>query len=129
MGTIGLLVISYHSSHICNKPETCFYYYLVYPSVKEEAREEKIVTSVKKGSAVMDKCLPDNIKAQYHVLQVVSHFNGVFSKQRNRQVVFYLVFTFCFLMQGDEIYDAMLNQTNLGQNNNKFFVVQVLGYA
>ncbi|XP_047966103.1 poly [ADP-ribose] polymerase 2 isoform X1 [Salvia hispanica] len=65
--------------------------------VKEEAKEEKIVTTVKKGSAVMDKCLPDNIKAQYHVLQV-----------------------------GDEIYDAMLNQTNLGQNNNKFFVIQVL---
>ncbi|XP_057782300.1 poly [ADP-ribose] polymerase 2 isoform X2 [Salvia miltiorrhiza] len=65
--------------------------------VKEEAKEEKIVTFVTKGSAVMDKYLPDNIKAQYHVLQV-----------------------------GDEIYDAMLNQTNLGQNNNKFFVIQVL---
>ncbi|KAL1558385.1 Poly [ADP-ribose] polymerase 2 [Salvia divinorum] len=65
--------------------------------VKEEVKEEKIVTTVKKGSAVMDKCLPDDIKAQYHVLQV-----------------------------GDEIYDAMLNQTNLGQNNNKFFVIQVL---
>ncbi|KAK4418123.1 Poly [ADP-ribose] polymerase 2 [Sesamum alatum] len=65
-------------------------------SVKEE-KEEKIVTATKKGSAVLDKSLPDHIKVQYHVLQV-----------------------------GDEIYDAMLNQTNVGENNNKFFVIQVL---
>ncbi|KAH6813942.1 polymerase [Perilla frutescens var. frutescens] len=65
--------------------------------LKEEAKEEKIVTTMKKGSAVMDQRLPDHIKAQYHVLQI-----------------------------GDDIYDAMLNQTNLGQNNNKFFVIQVL---
>ncbi|KAG8389499.1 hypothetical protein BUALT_Bualt02G0235800 [Buddleja alternifolia] len=64
---------------------------------KVEPKEEKIVIATKKGSAVLDKCLPDHIKAQYHVLQV-----------------------------GDEIYDAMLNQTNVGQNNNKFFVIQVL---
>jgi hypothetical protein len=32
-----------------------------------------------------------------------------------------------FMMQGDEIYDAMLNQTNVGDNNNKFYVIQVLG--
>lgn len=30
-------------------------------------------------------------------------------------------------MQGDEIYDALLNQTNIGENNNKFFVIQILG--
>ncbi|KAK6135066.1 hypothetical protein DH2020_031187 [Rehmannia glutinosa] len=65
--------------------------------VKEEKKEEKIVTATKKGSAVLDQLLPDHIKAQYHVLQV-----------------------------GDEIYDAMLNQTNVGENNNKFFVIQVL---
>ncbi|KAI3449469.1 hypothetical protein Pfo_006134 [Paulownia fortunei] len=65
--------------------------------VKEEKEEEKIVTATKKGSAVLDKWLPDHIKAQYHVLQV-----------------------------GDEIYDAMLNQTNVGENNNKFFVIQIL---
>lgn len=52
-------------------------------SVKDEVKEEKIVKTVKKGSAVMDKCLPDHIKAQYHVLQVVSHLreccsNGAF---------------------------------------------------
>lgn len=57
-----------------HKPEICFCNYLAYLSVKEEAKVEKIVTAVKKGSAVMDKCLPDNIRAQYHVLQVVSHF-------------------------------------------------------
>ncbi|KAK6120189.1 hypothetical protein DH2020_046095 [Rehmannia glutinosa] len=65
--------------------------------VKEEKKEEKIVTATKKGSAVLDQLLPDHIKAQYHVLQI-----------------------------GDEIYDAMLNQTNVGENNNKFFVIQVL---
>jgi len=31
------------------------------------------------------------------------------------------------MMQGDEIFDAMLNQTNVGDNNNKFFVTQALG--
>lgn len=31
-------------------------------------------------------------------------------------------------MQGDDIYDAMLNQTNVGDNNNKFYVIQLLGY-
>ncbi|KAL0371463.1 UNVERIFIED_CONTAM: Poly [ADP-ribose] polymerase 2 [Sesamum angustifolium] len=66
-------------------------------SSTEEEKEEKIVTATKKGSAVLDKWLPDHIKAQYHVLQV-----------------------------DDEIYDAMLNQTNVGENNNKFFVIQVL---
>ncbi|KAK4406998.1 Poly [ADP-ribose] polymerase 2 [Sesamum angolense] len=70
-------------------------------SSTEEEKEEKIVTATKKGSAVLDKWLPDHIKSQYHVLQVVR-----------------------FL--GDEIYDAMLNQTNVGENNNKFFVIQVL---
>lgn len=30
-------------------------------------------------------------------------------------------------MQGDDIYDAMLNQTNVGENNNKFYVIQLLG--
>lgn len=32
-----------------------------------------------------------------------------------------------FWVQGDDIYDAMLNQTNVGDNNNKFYVIQVLG--
>ncbi|KAH0978259.1 hypothetical protein GBA52_027978 [Prunus armeniaca] len=27
---------------------------------------------------------------------------------------------------GDDVYDAMLNQTNVGYNNNKFYVIQVL---
>lgn len=34
--------------------------------------KEKIVTATKKGSAVLDQWLPDQIKTQYHVLQVVS---------------------------------------------------------
>ncbi|KAL6957899.1 Poly [ADP-ribose] polymerase 2 [Sarracenia purpurea var. burkii] len=62
-----------------------------------ERKEEKMVTATKKGAAVLDQWLPDHIKTQYHVLQL-----------------------------GDEIYDAMLNQTNVGENNNKFYVIQVL---
>lgn len=31
------------------------------------------------------------------------------------------------LFQGDEIYDATLNQTNVGHNNNKFYLIQALG--
>lgn len=65
--------------------------------VVEDVKTEKLVTMTKKGSAVLDQWLPDNIKSSYHVLEM-----------------------------GDEIYDAMLNQTNVGNNNNKFFVIQVL---
>ncbi|KAF7804866.1 poly [ADP-ribose] polymerase 2 isoform X2 [Senna tora] len=61
--------------------------------------KEKIVTATKKGAAVLDQWLPDYVNAQYHVLQMAS---------------------------GDEIYDAMLNQTNVGDNNNKFYVIQAL---
>ncbi|KAG6703967.1 hypothetical protein I3842_07G112300 [Carya illinoinensis] len=64
---------------------------------ENESKNEKIVTVTKKGAAVLDQWLPDHIKAHYHVLQL-----------------------------GDEIYDAMLNQTNVGDNNNKFYVIQVL---
>lgn len=63
----------------------------------EDSKQTKTVTAVKKGSAVLDQWLPDHIKAQFHVLQV-----------------------------SGEIYDAMLNQTNVGDNNNKFYVIQVL---
>ncbi|KAK6941001.1 SAP domain [Dillenia turbinata] len=63
----------------------------------EDKKEAKIVTATKKGGAVLDQWIPDEIKTQYHVLQL-----------------------------GDEIYDAMLNQTNVGENNNKFYVIQVL---
>ncbi|CAO2202888.1 unnamed protein product [Urochloa humidicola] len=57
-----------------------------------------MVTAKKKGAAVLDQHIPDDInKKAYHVLQV-----------------------------GDEIYDATLNQTNVGKNNNKFYVIQVL---
>lgn len=30
-------------------------------------------------------------------------------------------------MQQLEVFDAMLNQTNVGENNNKFYVIQILG--
>ncbi|KAM6540933.1 hypothetical protein CsatB_005380 [Cannabis sativa] len=63
----------------------------------DNSKKEKIMTATKKGAAVLDQWLPDNIKTQYHVLQV-----------------------------GDDIYDAMLNQTNVGDNNNKFYVIQAL---
>ncbi|OAY61835.1 poly [ADP-ribose] polymerase 2-A [Manihot esculenta] len=66
---------------------------------KEEEGEnkEKIITATKKGVAVLDHCIPEQIKLEYHVLQL-----------------------------GDDVYDAMLNQTNVGNNNNKFFVIQLL---
>ncbi|KAK9139326.1 hypothetical protein Scep_009007 [Stephania cephalantha] len=63
----------------------------------ESVKKEKLVTATKKGGAVLDQWLPDHVKAHYHVLQL-----------------------------GDETYDAMLNQTNMGENNNKFYVIQVL---
>ncbi|CAA6662039.1 unnamed protein product [Spirodela intermedia] len=59
--------------------------------------EEKLVTATKKGNAVLDQWLPEHIKSSYHVLQ-----------------------------KGKEIYDAILNQTNVGDNNNKFYAIQVL---
>lgn len=62
-----------------------------------DSKEEKITTATKKGSAVLDQWLPDDIKTQYHVLQI-----------------------------GDDIHDAILNQTNVGDNNNKFYVIQAL---
>ncbi|KAJ4963907.1 hypothetical protein NE237_023846 [Protea cynaroides] len=67
---------------------------------KEESdgcKKEKLVTATKKGAAVLDQWLPDNIKTRNHVLQL-----------------------------GDEIYDATLNQTNVSDNNNKFYVIQAL---
>ncbi|KAK2649496.1 hypothetical protein Ddye_016985 [Dipteronia dyeriana] len=71
------------------------------PEVEEEVmdlnNEENIVKVTKKGAAVLDQWLPDHIKTNYHVFQ-----------------------------QGDDIFDAMLNQTNVGNNNNKFYVIQLL---
>ncbi|XP_042478421.1 poly [ADP-ribose] polymerase 2 [Macadamia integrifolia] len=67
---------------------------------KEESdgsKKEKLVTATKKGCAVLDQWLPDHIKTNNHVLQL-----------------------------GDEIYDATLNQTNVSDNNNKFYVIQAL---
>uniref|UniRef100_A0A0E0JI87 Poly [ADP-ribose] polymerase n=1 Tax=Oryza punctata TaxID=4537 RepID=A0A0E0JI87_ORYPU len=62
-----------------------------------ESKKEKIVKATKKGAAVLDQYIPDHIKTAYHVLQV-----------------------------GDEIYDATMNQTNVGENNNKFYIIQAL---
>ncbi|XP_038976039.1 poly [ADP-ribose] polymerase 2-like isoform X2 [Phoenix dactylifera] len=63
----------------------------------EGSKKEKLITATKKGGAVLDQYLPDHIKSNYHVLQ-----------------------------QGGEVYDAILNQTNVGENNNKFYVIQAL---
>ncbi|XP_055820812.1 poly [ADP-ribose] polymerase 2 isoform X1 [Solanum dulcamara] len=65
--------------------------------VGDEDETEKLVTATKKGAAVLDQYLSDDIKERYHVLQ-----------------------------QGNDIYDATLNQTNVGNNNNKFYIIQVL---
>ncbi|XP_009144575.1 poly [ADP-ribose] polymerase 2 [Brassica rapa] len=67
----------------------------------DEAQDDKNCLqeekSTKKGAAVLDQWIPDHVKSEYHVLQ-----------------------------RGDDVYDAMLNQTNVRDNNNKFFVLQVL---
>ncbi|KAG2402938.1 Poly [ADP-ribose] polymerase [Vigna angularis] len=67
--------------------------------IAEEAKEEavKMVTATKKGVAILDQYLPDSVKTHYHVLRL-----------------------------GGDVYDAMLNQTNVRDNNNKFYVIQVL---
>ncbi|KAE8767991.1 Poly [Hordeum vulgare] len=65
--------------------------------VEEEVKKEKIVKAMKKGAAVLDEHIPDDIKMTYHVLKV-----------------------------GDEIYDATLNQTNVGDNSNMFYITQAL---
>ncbi|MCL7038475.1 hypothetical protein MKW94_007605, partial [Papaver nudicaule] len=62
-----------------------------------KGKEEKLVKATKKGAAVLDQYLPEEIKANYHVLE-----------------------------HDGEIFDAMLNQTNVSDNNNKFYVIQVL---
>ncbi|GKU86868.1 hypothetical protein SLEP1_g1339 [Rubroshorea leprosula] len=64
---------------------------------EDDSKGGRVVTAIKKASVVLDQGLPDDIKAKYHVLQ-----------------------------QGDDAYDAMLNQTNIGDNNNKFYVIQLL---
>ncbi|GAV66962.1 PARP domain-containing protein/SAP domain-containing protein/PARP_reg domain-containing protein/WGR domain-containing protein [Cephalotus follicularis] len=66
-------------------------------NLQDGEANEKIVTVAKKGSPPLDQWLPDHMKAEYHVFQL-----------------------------GDDIYDAMLNQTNVGDNNNKFYVIQLL---
>ncbi|KAH7510976.1 hypothetical protein JRO89_XSUnG0233000 [Xanthoceras sorbifolium] len=74
--------------------------------VEEEVndnKDDKIVKVTKKGAAVLDQWLPDHIKTNYHVFQQAS--------------------------LGDDIFDAMLNQTNVGNNNNKFYVIQLLGFG
>uniref|UniRef100_A0A8N4F3H0 Poly [ADP-ribose] polymerase n=1 Tax=Elaeis guineensis var. tenera TaxID=51953 RepID=A0A8N4F3H0_ELAGV len=63
----------------------------------EGSKKEKLITATKKGRAVLDQHLPDHIKSNYHVLH-----------------------------QEGEVYDAILNQTNVGENNNKFYVIQAL---
>lgn len=37
----------------------------------EERKKEKLVTATKKGSAVLDQYISDQVKSQYHVLQQV----------------------------------------------------------
>lgn len=106
----------------------------------DEGEKEKLVTATKKGAAVLDHYLPDDIKTRYHVLQQVSLFQKVFASGC-KEVFALLVFSLFLIlltkkvliqrilvdMQGNEIYDAILNQTNVGNNNNKFYIIQVLG--
>uniref|UniRef100_A0A7I4FF06 Poly [ADP-ribose] polymerase n=2 Tax=Physcomitrium patens TaxID=3218 RepID=A0A7I4FF06_PHYPA len=65
------------------------------------ANKDATVVVVKKGRAVLDQYIDDKIKANHHVYE--GKMNGKM-----------------------EVFDAMLNQTNLGDNNNKFYVLQLL---
>jgi hypothetical protein len=42
--------------------------------VKEDVKKDKMVRATKKGAAVLDQNIPDHIKVNYHVLQVVCSF-------------------------------------------------------
>lgn len=63
----------------------------------ESEEEKKMVVATKKGRVVLDSQIPSDIQTTHHVLA-----------------------------EGEEVYDAMLNQTNTLQNNNKFFLLQLL---
>eukprot|EP00271_Cylindrocystis_brebissonii_P016170 TRINITY_DN3942_c0_g1_i1.p1 TRINITY_DN3942_c0_g1~~TRINITY_DN3942_c0_g1_i1.p1 ORF type:complete len:968 (-),score=323.57 TRINITY_DN3942_c0_g1_i1:521-3424(-) len=63
----------------------------------EEEEEQKAVVATKVGKAVLDLHLPAHLKDKAHVVE-----------------------------QGEDIYDAVLNQTNTNANNNKFYVIQLL---
>ncbi|KAL2611322.1 hypothetical protein R1flu_023014 [Riccia fluitans] len=63
----------------------------------DAVEDKKMVTTSKKGRAVLDPQLPDHIKQNFHVIE-----------------------------DDKEVYDAMLNQTNVGGNNNKYYVIQAL---
>ncbi|KAG0607487.1 hypothetical protein M758_8G032700 [Ceratodon purpureus] len=69
-------------------------------SVKDD-EDAKVVVGLKKGRAVLDQYIGDHLKKTWHVYEAKVDNNV-------------------------EVYDAMLNQTNLGDNNNKFYVIQVL---
>lgn len=67
------------------------------PTKKADDDEGVKKKIVVKGGAAVDSCVPAAVAKGAHVYA-----------------------------DGDCIYDAMLNQTNISQNNNKFYVVQVL---
>ncbi|ORY32440.1 PARP-domain-containing protein [Rhizoclosmatium globosum] len=64
---------------------------------EEKEEEQLIVKAIKKGKAPVDSGAPGSITSSYHVLEK----DGI-------------------------VYDALLNQTNINANNNKFYVIQVL---
>ncbi|KAL4588421.1 hypothetical protein LXL04_001310 [Taraxacum kok-saghyz] len=67
------------------------------PNNEDIVEEIEVGKDTNKSSAVLDEFMSDEVKSQYHVLQ-----------------------------QGDEIYDATLNQTNISGNYNKFYIIQAL---
>ncbi|XP_074310978.1 poly [ADP-ribose] polymerase 2-like isoform X2 [Silene latifolia] len=73
-------------------------------SVKADCKEEiqvskklKSVIKTEKAPALPDQCVPDDVKNTYHVIEVEG-----------------------------AVYDAMLTQTNIENNTNVFYVIQVL---
>ena len=67
---------------------------------KAEKENKKMTTVIEKGGCVVDKCLIN--ASDYHVVaDKQNEFNGKF-------------------------FDATLNQSNLKNNNNKFYIIQLL---
>lgn len=65
-------------------------------AVGDEGKTEKLVTATKKGAAVLDQYLSDEIKALYHVLHQVSLLEFFFASGcKEVFVLFYLSLVSC----------------------------------
>ncbi|XP_047132029.1 poly [ADP-ribose] polymerase 2 isoform X1 [Hydra vulgaris] len=85
-------------SDVCNKSD-----------IKENLSEDKSQSKVKKSQTISNELKSITFKGKCPVDSLCP-----------------LVETYHVYFEGKNIYDAMLNQTNLKNNNNKFFLLQIL---